>query len=325
MAVREINGDAEDNVIKDRQGAGAALIKAGFGHDQVWGRDGHDIIYGGYGSDTIYGGAGNDELYSFRIDGSDLHSDLIDIAIDRIYGEGGDDVIFFYGGFFLGPVSSAIGGAGDDVVNVFGDTKVTAWGGFGDDYLSVYGSGEVAFYGESGRDILITINQELEPWSDFRDLSHGGAGKDMLIFDYDEVYGGAGNDNLIFQQKPAAGPGRLMGADIHLGAGNDYLEMYTHYFPAHGNLNWLHVYDANVKQGDHGTLLIHMPDLENIVVTRAELDSDGNGRLDRADNPTGQLAGVVDIIQVDDNLQFVMGNTRLMFVGRIWIEADFFN
>jgi Ca2+-binding RTX toxin-like protein len=110
--------------------------------------DGDLGVFGGFGSDLIKGGGGNDYL-----DGGPSAGQ----AIDKIYGEGGDDVLLL-GGTNGGTM---IGGDGNDALSSSLGGKVVAHGDAGDDeiYIRLL-TKESRIDGGSGNDTL-TLSGDL--------------------------------------------------------------------------------------------------------------------------------------------------------------------
>jgi RTX calcium-binding nonapeptide repeat (4 copies) len=89
--------------------AGTDIIFGGGGNDQLNGGNGRDFLYGGIGLDILRGGAGADELWS----GVGMNP-LVDQG-DTLFGEGGNDLLVFNGGY-----GTAIGGLGNDGIDTRG-------------------------------------------------------------------------------------------------------------------------------------------------------------------------------------------------------------
>ncbi|MEQ1580975.1 MAG: putative Ig domain-containing protein [Steroidobacteraceae bacterium] len=215
------------------------------GNDTLLGGAGDDVLETHGGNDVSYGGEGNDLLMDVPL-AHPTDSFLTDVAWllqpghvnrDRLYGEGGNDVIAtsageayldggagndeLYGGAHNDVL---IGGAGDDVLG--GDSRVsrTFW-------TYAYGSGvdlTVTFNGQVTEDVVA-------PGDDFLD---GGDGNDRLFGGGgdDELVGGSGDDVLqgdtlfvpggtraLFSNHGTT-PEPLQGADrLSGGLGNDTL------------------------------------------------------------------------------------------------------
>ena len=175
------------------------------GSDTLLGGDGDDVLETHGGNDVSYGGAGNDLVMDVPLR-HPTDSFLADIAWlqqpghlnrDRLYGEGGNDVIAASAGdaYLDGGADNdelyggahddvLVGGTGDDVLG--GDSRVsrTFW-------TYAYGAGvdlTVTFNGQVIEDIVA-------PGHDFLD---GGDGNDRLFGGGgdDELVGGDGNDVL---------------------------------------------------------------------------------------------------------------------------------
>lgn len=113
-------------------------IRGGDAADVINGLGGHDFLEGGRGADTIRGGAGNDVLH----DNIQYRSD--DEAVDRLFGEDGDDVLWVSSGDF------ADGGAGDDIVRVTRDNPASLVGGTGRDTLQIEYNADISLSSLSG-------------------------------------------------------------------------------------------------------------------------------------------------------------------------------
>lgn len=166
-------------------GGGADTIDGGRGNDEIWGHDGndtirggdgddrivagdywyagdantvdggegHDHITGGSGADTLHGGAGNDSIVSGdRFDAPHLNEP---VPGDRLFGDDGDDTLFFFEG------DTAEGGAGNDRLIVYDapglsdpDATVMRGGGGDDVFTFTPGTGPVRVEGGTGDDTL---------------------------------------------------------------------------------------------------------------------------------------------------------------------------
>lgn len=196
-----IGSAARDSLVDDYNATvtGGATWSSGdaAGNDTLLGGGGDDVLETHGGNDVSYGGEGNDLLMDVPL-AHPTDSFLTDVAWllqpghvnrDRLYGEGGNDVIAtsageayldggagndeLYGGAHNDVL---IGGAGDDVLG--GDSRLsrTFW---------TYGYG-------SGVDLTVTFNGQVTedvvaPGNDFLD---GGEGNDRL-------FGGGGDDELV--------------------------------------------------------------------------------------------------------------------------------
>lgn len=110
---------------------------------------------------------------------------------------GGNDRITVFAGMTI-PVTVKAG-AGNDVIEGLGASRLTAYGSTGDDRICQTGPGVLVAYGDGGDDLLVG--------GPGNDLLCGGNGNDVL-------YGWAGNDKLYGQS----------GMDtIYAGAGFDYV------------------------------------------------------------------------------------------------------
>lgn len=150
--------------------AGDDTVHGGAGQDVIWAGAGRDVVLGGHGDDILGGGAGNDRVF-----GGQGNDTIYGGAGDDILGGGdGDDVIFGGGGadtIYGGDGNDVAGGGGGNDVVYTGSGNDTVYGGNGNDVLGA-GTGDDLIYAGNGHDIV-----------------YGGAGHDV-------IYGGAGNDTL---------------------------------------------------------------------------------------------------------------------------------
>ncbi|MCJ8056687.1 cadherin domain-containing protein [Shinella curvata] len=132
-----IEGDDNDNVLIGT--SHGEHISGKGGNDKVYGNGGDDFIHGGAGADEIHGGDGNDILRGGdgKLRGGD--------GKDVLYGDAGDDDIDATEG------DVAYGGAGNDLIRVYG-TGARVFGNAGDDRLVSLGGTGVLDGGE-GTDI----------------------------------------------------------------------------------------------------------------------------------------------------------------------------
>lgn len=166
---------------------GADTLDAGEGDDRLFGGDGDDTLEGWTGADSLDGGAGDDTI---TWDSADLYI-RGGSGLDTLVGWNGDDVIVLDDAAFgAGSVANGgferieLGGGNDRLIGdrVFaGATDLTVEGGAGEDVISLWGNGADSIYGGADSDWI---------WAgDGDDLVEGGAGVDYL-------YGGAGTDTL---------------------------------------------------------------------------------------------------------------------------------
>ncbi len=110
-----LDGMAGDDTISGLRGSDK--IVGGYGNDTLYGRskespeDDPNDIRGGFGRDTILGGTGADTLEGGADNDTISAGPLQDLAVDKVYGGGGDDTI-----------STANIPASRDVVNCGGGT-----------------------------------------------------------------------------------------------------------------------------------------------------------------------------------------------------------
>ena len=136
---------------------GNDILRGSSGWDGLSGDAGDDRLYGGLGNDSLRGGAGVDVLHGG--DGRDtLYADS-DGLVDRLYGEGGDDI------FWSGDSDRAFGGDGRDTIEVSAAHGAVSFGGAGDDEINVYGEdhGRDTSTGGTGRDLFqVSYNGETD-------------------------------------------------------------------------------------------------------------------------------------------------------------------
>ena len=151
------------------------ILKAGRGHDKVYGNDGDDRLYGqdgndalsgGRGADSMAGGQGNDTYY---VDNSgDKVIEKAHQGIDKVYASASFSIAGQHVEKLYLTGSSDIDGTGNGLANIIkgndGDNRL--YGHSGNDYLA----------GGTGDDYLA-----------------GGKGHDALV-------GGLGNDTFVFQK-----------------------------------------------------------------------------------------------------------------------------
>ncbi|MCC1495087.1 calcium-binding protein, partial [Cognatishimia sp. F0-27] len=265
------------------------------GPDTLRGLGDDDTLSGGPGSDLMFGGAGNDSMLGGQ-------------GFDTIYGEDGNDTISGLDGF-----DSILGGAGDDLLRGnFGND--TIFGEGGDDTLEG-GLGFDSLAGGAGAD-------SLQARDGFDTLS-GGAGNDTLQGNNgnDSLDGGDGDDRLegglgADTMQGDAGADTLLGANgfdlLRGGAGDDLLEGNS------GNDTMEAGLGNDVMRGGLGAdtfvyiggadrivdfqrvdtvrieadLLAEAAPVPDDLRDYAQLDGDGNLRLDFGDGNTLTFAGV---------------------------------
>ncbi|MCW5751548.1 MAG: hypothetical protein KIT81_10420, partial [Alphaproteobacteria bacterium] len=162
-------GDARVRVV----GNGFANeIYAGGDNDTVSGGGGNDTLSGYDGDDSLSGGAGDDSL-----DGG--------FGRDSLLGGTGHDTIVS-----SGEANRIDGGAGDDVIAIFGMGADTLSGGAGADTIRSSTSGNSRLLGGVGNDSIM---------ASIADTLDGGAGNDTLIggSGRDTLDGGTGADRMI--------------------------------------------------------------------------------------------------------------------------------
>jgi Ca2+-binding RTX toxin-like protein len=184
-------------------GDGDDLLDGGDGNDKLYGSEGNDNLSGGTGTDLLYGGNGNDFLNGTDFPGVD--------AVDKLYGEGGDDKYYVDGLDIV--VENA--GAGFDTVESTGNytlganienltltgSATTGTGNALDNVIRGDSPANYFLYGGAGNDIV--------SGNDGNDNLDGGAGNDKLYGgfygdDYlngrigaDTMVGGRGNDKYV--------------------------------------------------------------------------------------------------------------------------------
>jgi Ca2+-binding RTX toxin-like protein len=132
---------------------GSDYLDAGAGDDVVDGGEGNDYIDGDHGNDVLHGGEGNDLID----DGADSSSEGGPYT-NRMYGDGGDDILQVYlPGTMLEHVYLMDGGTGNDriVFDAWYYThSLTAVGGDGDDQFSLYGAKSIDVDAGAGNDVI---------------------------------------------------------------------------------------------------------------------------------------------------------------------------
>lgn len=152
-------GDGNDTL---RGSGGWDILSGQRGDDLLYGGAGNDVLDGGDGADQLHGGAGRDTLYA-NDDG----------RVDRLYGEGGDDILW------SGYSDRAFGGDGRDTIEVTHAHGAVAMGGAGDDSISLYGEdhGRDTSTGGSGHDTFtIFHNGEVDTQHVITDFTLGEDG-----------------------------------------------------------------------------------------------------------------------------------------------------
>ena len=151
------------------------LFGAG-GDDRLEGGEGDDLLLGGLGDDLLLGGEGNDSIG--ESDGG---------ANDQMFGENGDDFVYYYGA--SGGVSSALldGGAGNDVIRHYhfaagAAASSTLHGGDGSDRISTYGGGQIVIDAGADSDLVEIIDHQ----TDYAIAL--GSGSDVLRIDSKPVF-----------------------------------------------------------------------------------------------------------------------------------------
>ena len=185
-------------------------------NDTIYGLDGNDTITGGDGSDTIYGGAGDDvitgQLFNLntavgsgsgQINGVNYYISLP----DNIYGDIGNDTIYFSGGNCYGELGN------DNIYNKLPDNLID---------IGIYQKQKSYIYGGEGNDTIISDNlwSGITRFGNFE--SHYTISK--ILFGIEElklisssyIDGGDGN-NII-----SGG----FNDEIYTGSGNDYINAY---------------------------------------------------------------------------------------------------
>ena len=261
-----IIGNAADNVLTGNGG-----------NDTLSGLDGADIFYGGRGADVIDGGEGQDSarydnsssgvavnLLTGSGSGGDASGDILisieylhgsqhddvltgdNATANRLYGNGGDDVIYGGGGhdFLLGQDGDdeIYGGTGRDVIRG-GDGADLLDGGSEDDWIQ-YNDGSFVYvdllngigrHNEAEGDTYVSV--ENVRGSNFNDVILGSAGRNIILAgDGDDIVNTNGGNDVIHGE---GGDDQLVGSDsaetfyggdgadmIDGGGGNDWVR-YT--------------------------------------------------------------------------------------------------
>jgi len=142
--INKVVGTAGNDVLNGSERAD--LMQGLGGDDTINGRAGNDVLEGGSGVDTLDGGLGNDTLYGNNAansgaDGGDFLRDTQG-GNDRLYGQDGNDVLeVFRQGAMAASNVVMDGGQGDDTI-VFASVDryldiVNAVGGDGDDRIDI--------------------------------------------------------------------------------------------------------------------------------------------------------------------------------------------
>lgn len=153
------------------------LITAFGGNDSVYAFGGNDLIYGGQGDDSLLGQFGNDTVYG------EQGNDRLEAGgdTDQLFGGEGNDFIMVNDINYDG-LSTAYGGADDDVVAIFGSAHGTAYGGDGIDLLLLSGL--------SGDPLFVDLSTQ---------TLNGNGSYPGVTFDSFErlyVFTGSGNDSI---------------------------------------------------------------------------------------------------------------------------------
>lgn len=178
---RSFNGTAVDDKISGTEGndtifglAGDDMLSGGVAHDLLDGGKGNDRLFGNEGTDTLIGGEGNDALTDLEGDGTFDGGG----GMDRIFVKGlwltvsggdGDDLISvksIVNEPFSLPESILVdGGAGSDVIEIYGSSDATVHAGEGDDQIDIRSNGGFAYlYGGDGVDAVLVLGPSL-PWN----------------------------------------------------------------------------------------------------------------------------------------------------------------
>ncbi len=152
--------------------------------DVLIGDDGDNTINGGLGADLLRGGGGYDRMYAG--------------TGDRVYGDGGDDLVFISG------VADVHGGEGSDVL----------WANGSSGLIADLSAGMVSFQGASGSAVISGFENLYG--SIHADVLTGDAGANTIVgADGNDVLdGGAGNDRI---------DGGLGADTLRGGEGNDII------------------------------------------------------------------------------------------------------
>ncbi len=194
----DLPGTALDDLITAY--GGSDTVYAFGGNDTLYGGAGDDSLFGQFGNDLIFGEAGDDRLES----GGDS---------DQLYGGEGNDLILVNDISYDGE-STGYGGAGDDLLSLFGTAHGTVYGGDGIDTM---------FLGTVSNDALFVdlASQSLDGHGSFPGVTFASIERlNVLSFDGDDtVYGGAYADRL------AVGKGRNV---VDARGGDDYVSYVAH-------------------------------------------------------------------------------------------------
>jgi hypothetical protein len=138
-----IDGTEQGDIINAE--GGSDNVYGNGGHDTIDAGDGHDYVSGDAGNDFIIGGTGDDWLDGDGIwEAPGDGNDFLDggSGDDKLYGKGGDDMLF--------------SGSGEDELD----------GGSGDDTLVVDGNGRDDLYGGTGADAFLSLDdiQQHDVW-----------------------------------------------------------------------------------------------------------------------------------------------------------------
>jgi Ca2+-binding RTX toxin-like protein len=235
--------------------SGADVIRLQGGNDIADGGVGDDVILGEAGNDQIKGGSGDDVL------GGGSGDDWLwgGSGANRLLGGDGADRLtgsnqqpWSGDPGALGDFMS--GGAGDDIVRGgLGDDRIE--GGAGDDWLS----------GGRGANLV-----------------SGGAGDDLILVGEDDlIVAGIGDDVVRVEASQFRGA-----SEISLGGGRDLFEM-----EAGGVIPFGRGFHT-ITDFRHGEDLLGSLDLgPGREIGFAELDSNGDGRIDRGDVGVGHSQG----------------------------------
>jgi serralysin len=152
-------------------------------------------IFGGTGDDTIAAGNGNHHIFggsAASAQGDPDGDDRITVAGGSSYinGNAGNDRII--AGNIVDDVPGSNGSLGDNTIR----------GGAGDDVVSLYGSGDNQVNGNRGDDVIDGAG-----WAHGNNVLHGGQGDDQILAGtgQDQLFGDAGDDLLY----SGTGPGHL--------------------------------------------------------------------------------------------------------------------
>lgn len=207
-------------------GGGPDVIFGDAGFDRLFGGAGNDVLYGGEGADFFRGGTGADTMDGGE--GDDAYG--VDNVNDAVHEDpsGGDDLVFSFISYRLGPNverlgldgEAAISGTGNELDNLMsgnaadnrlwglggnddisgGEGADTLSGGAGDDTLNGW-TGNDRIRGDSGADLVYANEGD--------DRISGGGGADTLFArdgddtvmggrGADRLYGGPGHDTFVF-------------------------------------------------------------------------------------------------------------------------------